>query len=47
MGSVNGIARHAHEIGRELFVLWLDAHADFNTPATTPSGTCMACPRLS
>jgi len=38
MGSVNGIARHAHEIGRELFVLWLDAHADFNTPATTPSG---------
>jgi arginase len=37
MGSVNGIARHAHEIGRELFVLWLDAHADFNTPATTPS----------
>jgi arginase len=38
MGSVNGIARHAHEIGRELFVLWLDAHADFNTPATTLSG---------
>ena len=35
MGSVNGIARHAHAIGRELFVLWLDAHADFNTPATT------------
>ena len=38
MGSVNGIARHAHAIGRELFVLWLDAHADFNTPATTLSG---------
>ena len=38
MGSVNGLARHAGEIGRELFVLWLDAHADFNTPATTPSG---------
>jgi arginase len=35
MGSVNGIARHCREIGRELFVLWLDAHADYNTPETT------------
>jgi arginase len=38
MGSVNGVARHWHESGRELFVLWLDAHADYNTPATTLSG---------
>ena len=38
MGSVNGIARHCHEAGRELFVLWLDAHPDYNTPATTQSG---------
>lgn len=38
MGSVNGVARHAAAIGRELHVLWLDAHADFNTPASTPSG---------
>src|SRR5882757_23534 len=38
MGSVNGVARHWHEQGRELFVLWLDAHADYNTPATTMSG---------
>lgn len=38
MGSVNGVARHCADIGRELFVLWLDAHADFNTPATSPSG---------
>jgi arginase len=38
MGSVNGIARHWHEIGRELFVVWLDAHADYNTPSTTLSG---------
>ena len=35
MGSVNGVARHCRETGRELFVLWLDAHADYNTPATT------------
>jgi arginase len=38
MGSVNGIARHWHEVGRELFVIWLDAHADYNTPKTTLSG---------
>ena len=38
MGSVNGVARHWHEQGRELFVLWLDAHADYNTPVTTISG---------
>jgi arginase len=37
MGSVNGVARHWHEAGRELFVLWLDAHADYNTPETTLS----------
>lgn len=38
MGSVNGVARHWHEAGRDLFVLWLDAHADYNTPATTITG---------
>ncbi len=38
MGSVNGVARHWQEQGRDLFVLWLDAHADYNTPATTITG---------
>jgi len=38
MGTVNGVARHAAAVGRPLVVLWLDAHADFNTPASTPSG---------
>ena len=33
IGSITGAAAD-HEIG----VLWLDAHADFNTPETTPSG---------
>jgi len=35
MGSVSAMARHWQDIGRELFVLWLDAHADYNTPSTT------------
>jgi arginase len=38
MGSIAGVARHAAEAGRELFALWLDAHSDFNTPLTSPSG---------
>ena len=35
LGSLGGLAR-AH--GRPGGVVWLDAHADLNTPATTPSG---------
>jgi arginase len=38
MGSVNGVARHCRERGQELFVMWLDAHADYNTPSTTITG---------
>src|SRR3984957_13563780 len=38
MGSVNGVARHCRETGRELFVMWLDAHAGYNTPAATITG---------
>jgi arginase len=38
MGSVNGVARHWKQQGRPLFVLWLDAHADYNTPDTTETG---------
>jgi arginase len=38
MGSVSGVARRVAEEGRELAVLWLDAHADYNTPETSPSG---------
>ncbi|MBI4049131.1 MAG: arginase family protein, partial [Devosia nanyangense] len=38
MGTVAAVSRHCRETGRDLAVLWLDAHADFNTPDTTPSG---------
>jgi len=38
MGSVNGVARYWQEQDRPLFVMWLDAHADYNTPATTLTG---------
>jgi arginase len=38
MGSIGGVARYAAEAAREFFVLWLDAHSDYNTPITSPSG---------
>lgn len=44
MGTVSGAARHAHEQGRPLCVLWLDAHADFNTPLTSESGNMHGMP---
>lgn len=44
IGSVGGIARYCEEQKRELFVLWLDAHSDFNTPATSPSGNMHGMP---
>ena len=44
MGAVAGVARHTRARGSELFVLWLDAHADFNTPTTSPSGNMHGMP---
>lgn len=38
MGSASAAAHHAAARGRRLKLLWLDAHADFNTPDTSPSG---------
>jgi arginase len=38
IGSISAVARHCREHGKKLRVLWLDAHADFNTSALTPSG---------
>jgi arginase len=44
VGSVNAMARRARRAGRPLHVLWLDAHADFNTPETSPSGNIHGMP---
>ena len=38
LGSISGVARACAEAGRELAVLWIDAHADYNTPESSPSG---------
>jgi arginase len=44
IGSISAIARHCRDVGKTLRVLWLDAHADFNTSALTPSGNIHGMP---
>ena len=44
VGSIAAVARHCRAHGRRLRVLWLDAHADFNTSALTPSGNLHGMP---
>jgi arginase len=44
IGSITAVARRCREQGRKLRVLWLDAHADFNTSAITPSGNIHGMP---
>jgi arginase len=44
VGSISAVARHCREVGKKLRVLWLDAHADFNTSALTPSGNIHGMP---
>jgi arginase len=44
IGSISAVARHCREVGRRLRVLWLDAHADFNTSDLSPSGNLHGMP---
>ncbi|MFZ5549186.1 MAG: arginase [Pseudomonadota bacterium] len=44
LGSISAVARHCREAGKKLRVLWLDAHADFNTSQLTPSGNIHGMP---
>jgi arginase len=44
IGSISAVARHCRATGKKLRVLWLDAHADFNTNTLTPSGNIHGMP---
>ena len=44
IGSISAVARHCRQLGRKLRVLWLDAHADFNTSELTPTGNVHGMP---
>ena len=47
IGSISAVARHCRENRKKLRVLWLDAHADFNTSLLTPSGNVHGMPMAS
>lgn len=45
IGTISGSARAIRErLGREIAVIWVDAHADINTPETSDSGNIHGMP---
>jgi len=44
IGSISAVAKYCRENNKKLRVLWLDAHADFNTSTLTPSGNTHGMP---
>lgn len=45
IGTISGTARATRErLGRDLAVIWVDAHADINTPETSESGNIHGMP---
>nr|WTA64482.1 arginase family protein [Micromonospora sp. NBC_00855] len=42
--EVASVAHLAGHYAQRLFVLWIDAHGDLNTPASSPSGTAHGMP---
>jgi len=44
IGSIAGVAAHCAAAGKTLSMLWLDAHADFNTARTSPTGNIHGMP---
>ncbi|BCS22432.1 arginase [Aspergillus puulaauensis] len=45
IGSISGIAKATRErLGREIGVIWVDAHADINIPEQSPSGNIHGMP---
>jgi arginase len=44
IGTVAGMSRHLHKTGKKLGLLWIDAHADMNTPDSSPSGNVHGMP---
>jgi arginase len=43
-GSVSGVAEYYRRRGQKIGLVWIDAHSDINTPATSPSGNVHGMP---
>ena len=44
IGSFSGVASHYHDKGKDIGLIWFDAHADINTPETSSSGNIHGMP---
>ena len=44
VGTVGGVSHHFRQQGKKVGLIWLDAHADMNTPETSPSGNVHGMP---
>jgi arginase len=44
IGSIAGASRFHRERGERLGLIWIDAHADLNTPASSPTGNIHGMP---
>ncbi|MGV8908223.1 MAG: arginase [Propionicimonas sp.] len=44
IGSISAVAAHCRDTGKKLRIIWVDAHADFNTAELTPSGNIHGMP---
>jgi arginase len=44
IGTVTGVSRHFREHDQRVGLIWIDAHADMNTPDTSPSGNIHGMP---
>lgn len=43
-GTIAGMSRHFHKQRKKVGVIWIDAHADMNTPESSPSGNVHGMP---
>ena len=44
IGTFSGISSYFHEQNKDIGLIWFDAHADMNTPTTSPSGNLHGMP---
>ncbi len=44
VGTVAGVANHYRKSGQSIGLIWVDAHADMNTPEISPSGNVHGMP---
>ncbi len=44
VGTVSGVGHFFHEQGQKIGLIWIDAHADMNTPESSPSGNVHGMP---